>query len=191
MKGALLAARLAALGALAISLAQGGCGGGEVFFPTGGGGAGADGGGGSGGATTSSTTTSSTTTTTTTATGAVVQCNFPSVSNCDPGEVCCFDKSEMMPVDFCGNPGSCQPQTKYAELQCENNDDCTGGKVCCAYYVLGADLKPEWQSMYCDSACEDDQEIETCKTNGDCTFPIPCDFLFGDGYPEYKGCFPL
>ncbi len=140
--------------------------------------------------TTNETTTSSTTstTTTTTATGPVVACNFPSVSDCDPGQVCCFDKSESMPLDFCGTQGSCQPATKYAELACENDEDCPG-QVCCMYFALDANLNPEWQSAYCDTACDDAQEVKTCQSDADCTFPTPCEPPFGSAYPSYKACF--
>ena len=140
--------------------------------------------------TTNETTTSSTTstTTTTTATGPVVACNYPMVSNCDPGQVCCFDKSDTMPVDFCGTPGSCQPSTKYAELACENDDDCPG-EVCCMYFVLGPNLDHQWQASYCDTACEDAQELPTCQSDADCTFPTPCKPAFSSSYPSYKACF--
>lgn len=185
------------------------------FEGTGGGGGttSAQGGGGSAGGTTSSTettggggttsstettsssstttgeTTSSTTstTTTTTATGPVVACNYPAVSDCDPGQVCCFDTSDTMPVDFCGTPGSCQPSSKYAELACEDNEDCPG-EVCCMYFVLGANMNPEWQAAYCDDACDDAQELATCESDADCTSPMTCKAPFGDAYPSYKFC---
>lgn len=138
------------------------------------------------GETTSSTTS---TTTTTTATGPVVACNFPDVSDCDPGQVCCFDKSAVQNVDFCSAPGSCQPPSKYAELACEGDEDCPG-EVCCMYFVLDANMSPEWQAAYCDAACDAAQERPTCQSDADCTFPIPCELAFGSAYPTYKVCLP-
>jgi hypothetical protein len=124
-------------------------------------------------------------------TGPVVPCGYPEpVIDCAPGEVCCFDYSPMNAKDFCSPPGQCTPPTKYAELQCDNNDDCPG-KVCCAFVVvIDAQGTAKVQNTYCDDLCASDNEIQTCKVSGDCTPPNTCQVLFGNAYPTYQFCLP-
>lgn len=166
-----------------------GGGGNTVTQPTGG--AGGEGGGGEGGGTTTTTTSSSSSSTTSTSStaGPVVQCNYPAVSNCQPGQVCCFDKGDMEPMDFCEAPGNCNPSSKYGELKCDGNEDCPG-KKCCLYFVFDATMKPDVQSSYCADSCDLlSQEFQACEDSGDCSLPnIDCSMIFGNGYPEYKFC---
>ncbi|MBK8253787.1 MAG: hypothetical protein IPK82_14120 [Polyangiaceae bacterium] len=143
-------------------------------------------GGGSGGTTASTTTSSTTSTTTTTTTsggGPIVPCNYPTISDCEPGQVCCYDKSTMSPVDFCSSPGMCNPSSKYAEIQCNDSSDCPG-QLCCAYVVLG-----DVENTYCAPACDDAQEVRACDDDGDCLTSIPyiaCTEVLG--YSAYKFC---
>src|SRR5262245_14747922 len=78
-----------------------------------------------------------------------LQCNYPMVSYCPPEQVCCYDKAEMTPVDYCALPGGCDP-SMYAELGCHADSDCFG-EVCCLYYVLNAMMINEVQETYCDT----------------------------------------
>lgn len=148
-------------------------------------------GGSTGGSSTGGTggTTTTTTTTTTTMSGPTVPCGWPEpVTECDPGQVCCFDKGSV--GDFCSGPGTCDPPTMYSELKCNENADCTGGKVCCAFYALDPDQQYRVQKTYCASACDSgNQEIATC-TDSSCDTGI-CTQLFGSAYPTYKFCISL
>ncbi len=154
---------------------------------TGGGGSGATGGGSTGG---TGGTTTTTTTTTTTLTGPTVPCSWPEpVTECDPGQVCCFDKGSV--GDFCSAPGTCDPPTMYAELKCNENADCSNGKVCCAFYALDPDQQYRVQKTYCAAACDSgNQEIATC-TDSNCSGASVCTELFGNAYPTYKFCIGL
>lgn len=157
--------------------------------PTGGSGGRTDTGGSStGGSTTGGTggTTTTTTTTTTTLTGPTVTCNYPNISECDPGEVCCYARD--VATDVCKPPGNCDPPASYIEVKCDQNADCATN-LCCAYYVQdGINLKLE--KTYCDTACDvvNDNETQACETTADCDFPFECLPLFGAAYPMSLFC---
>jgi hypothetical protein len=183
---------------------------------TGSGGAGGDGGSGgtgatttgSGGTITSDTTTSSGMTVTSgttggsggastssgaaaggsggTAQGPVVACNFPNVSDCLPGEVCCFDLASPI-QDFCAAPEGCGSSAEYGELACEKADDCAAGLVCCGHFVSGLLVR----SSYCTTACDlGNDEVTSCATDADCAAGELCDTMVGNEYPSYTFCNP-
>ena len=100
-----------------------------------------------------------------------------------PGQVCCFDKSEMDPVDICKSPGTCNPSSKYAEIQCNDGADCPG-QVCCAYVPLDV------EGSYCADGCSlANNEVPACVDSLDCLNSAPaisCKPALG--YDEYKFC---
>jgi hypothetical protein len=125
--------------------------------------------------------------------GPVLQCNFPEVSYCKPGEVCCLDKAPMAPMDHCASPGGCQPESQYGELQCHANADCSDAKLCCLYFVINVMMKLEVQASYCAAACDfGKQEIPACTRDVDCV-PYPdtptCQMVLGTAYPDYQFCY--
>lgn len=161
------------------------------------GGAGATGGtGGTGGATTTTTTTS----TTGGAGGAggagggpvepTLQCSYPVVTDCMPGQVCCLDKTDPY-QDKCAEPGKCTPQSDYGEASCSSDAECGPGQHCCMYFVLNVmTQKYDVQGIYCDTECSiDNDELPACSGATDCLDNAPyliCDSVLG--YPEYKFC---
>lgn len=160
-------------------------GGGSTSTTTGGTG-GATGGtggmtGGTGGTTTSSTTSS---------TGPTVTCNYPNVSECMPGQVCCFGPS--MPTDDCGPPGSCNPPTDYIEIACDQDADCEGNptkKKCCAYFAGDINGNLTIQKTYCDTSCDlASQETKACLSTADCDGLLTCQEMLGSAYPDTKFC---
>ncbi len=159
--------------------------------PTGGsGGRTGTGGSSTGGSSTGGSTTGGsggTTTTTTTLTGPTVTCNYPNISECNPGEVCCYARNAL--ADTCKTPGNCDPPGDYIEVKCDQPEDCTGGKLCCAYYVVdGPGLKLE--KTYCDTVCDflNDYETPACHDDFDCDFPFTCQQLFSTDYPDSYFC---
>jgi hypothetical protein len=162
-------------------MAGGGSGGSGTTSTAGSGGTG--GSGGSGG------------TTTTTDTGgiggaggvpgvAVVPCNYPNVSDCMKGQVCCFDKSMNSPMDHCADKGSCNPSSKYAEIQCNDPSDCPNQK-CCAYVPGGV------EKTYCADSCSvGASEVPACSGDAECIANaapfIKCKSVLG--YAAYKFC---
>jgi hypothetical protein len=194
-----------------LAAALGGC---SLVFPfdegklTGSGGAGGEGGaGGAGAGTTSSSTTgtssattssgtSSTSSTTTsssgtggtggTVSGPVVACNYPMVSDCQPGEICCLDLTSPY-VDVCAPRGLCGSPSEYGELTCENSDDCSDGLVCCGHFIGGLNIV----GSYCDTSCDlGDGEVASCTTDVDCELSGYCDEMVGSSYPSYTFCNP-
>lgn len=166
------------------------------------------GGGGTGGTTTTGgtggsqggSTTTTTTTTTSTGGGPTVPCGYPEpVMECDPGQVCCFEKVDpdgdgpLVPTDVCGASGDCVPPAKYSELRCNENADCANGKICCAYYAQDPDLQYRIQSTFCKTSCDGAaQEIKTCSgADPDCGPVASCENLFGSAYPDYNFCIGL
>ncbi|MFO0589133.1 MAG: hypothetical protein U0441_16395 [Polyangiaceae bacterium] len=150
---------------------------------SGGGGTGGTGGvtGGTGGTTTTSTTS---------VTGPTVTCNYPNVSECMPGQVCCFGPN--MPTDDCGAPGSCNPPTDYIEIACDQDADCAGNatkKKCCAYFAGDISGNLVFQKTYCDTACDlASQETSACLTTADCSGILTCQEMLGSAYPDTLFC---
>ncbi len=159
---------------------------------TGGGGTGGTGttGGGTGGAT-------STTSTTGGAGGAgggpvgpTLQCSYPAVTDCMPGQVCCLDKTDPY-EDKCADPGKCTPQSDYGEASCSSDAECDAGQHCCMYFVLNVmTQKYDVQGIYCDTECTiGNDELPACSDAADCIDNAP--YIFCEsvlGYPEYKFC---
>lgn len=170
-------------------------GGGGGTGPGSGGAMGGAGGGlgGMGGAT--STTTSTTTTTTTTATtsggGVVLQCNLPNVSDCEPGQVCCLDKTEPY-MDMCAEPGNCVPASDWTQASCANDSHCTVGvkNKCCLNFSYNAITMNTEFYTYCDTECTPDKsETIACTDDNDCLVGT-CQKVLGDPYTEYLFCWP-
>ena len=140
-----------------------------------------------------------TTTTTTTSTGGtggtpievVLQCNYPNVTDCQPGQVCCLDKESPF-EDKCAAPGGCAPPTDWTQAACAKDSHCTDGKVCCLNYAYNVVTMASEYTTYCDDACTPDKsEFVACETDNECLLPgHTCQKVLADEYTQYTFCFP-
>lgn len=125
-------------------------------------------------------------TTTTTGDGMGIECNYPAISNCDSGQVCCLDKTDPY-MDVCGAPGTCGPASEYSQIICASNSDCAAGSCC--LYVVNNGTTTEATS-YCAVQCNAaNNELVACNSAAECINAFPftdCKSVLG--YPSYKFC---
>jgi hypothetical protein len=93
---------------------------------------------------TTATTGSTTATTGTGMTGPTVFCNG---SECDPNQVCCFNRFTEG-VDFCSAAGTCPDGGEWTEITCNGPADCSSGHCCGTY-----DPNQGWVKVECAQNC--------------------------------------
>ena len=112
--------------------------------------------------------------------GAVVSqvpCGTNPQKQCNPGEVCCYHKTDPN-QDHCGAAKTCG--TDYDEFYCNTKDDCSFG-ICCAKDNDGDTVVDE---ISCQTTCMALGESPMCTDGSQC----PSMTCISINYPGYSLC---